>query len=139
MPRLATRPRIGRRTRSCPLLDLLDRARRSFTERSRLTRDLILFGCALIIGLIGVPLAIWFVGNRMLGPYTHGTNTHAGPMALLGDFFNGLAHGEMSFWIVAIGPVLIILFVRIAWGLIKSNPPVKPTPRVEPTVAKDRL
>ncbi len=138
MPRLATgrAPATELRSRA---LDLLDRARRSFTERSRLTRDLFVFGCALIVGIVGVPLAIWFVGNRMLGPYTHGTNTHAGPMALLGDFFAGLAHGEMSFWIVAIGPALIILFVRIAWGLIKSNPPVKPNPRVEPTVAaKDR-
>jgi hypothetical protein len=89
-----------------------------------------------------VPLAIWFVGNRILGPYTHGTNTHAGPMALLGDFFVGLGHGESSYWVVALGPAFIILFVRIAWvlitrrGPIKSNP--KSNPRVEPTIAKDR-
>src|SRR6266702_2909290 len=112
MPRLATRPRIGRRPRSSILLDLLARVCRPFTARSRTSRELILFGSALLIGLIGVPLAIWFVGNRILGPYTHGTNTHAGPMALLGDFFVGLGHGELSCWVVTLGPALIILFVR---------------------------
>src|SRR6266702_6944065 len=104
MPRLATGPRIGCRPRSSTLLDLLARARRPFTARSRTSRELIIFGGALLIGLIGVPLAIWFVGNRILGPYTHGTNAHAGPMALLGDFFVGLSHGAITYWVVALGP-----------------------------------
>jgi hypothetical protein len=139
MPRLATRPCIGRHPRSSTLLDLLARARRSSGARSRIGRELIVFGTALIIGLIGVPLAIWFVGNRILGPYTHGTNTHAGPMALLGDFFVGLGHGVLSYWVVALGPAFIILFVRVAWALIGPGRPVKSNRRIEPTVAKDRL
>jgi hypothetical protein len=124
-----------------PLLDLLARASRSLTVRSRLSRELILFGTALLIGLIGVPLAIWFVGNRILGPYTHGANTHAGPMALLGDFFVGLSHGWISYWVVAVGPAVIIIFVRIAWAFILRRPqlPVKSNRRIEPTVSKDRL
>jgi hypothetical protein len=138
MPRLATRPRIGRRPRSSTLLDLLARACRSLTAWSRTSRELIIFGSALVIGLIGVPLAIWFVGNRILGPYTHGTNTHAGPMALLGDFFVGLAHGSISYWVVALGPAFIILFARVAWALIRPRR-VKSNPRIEPTVAKDRM
>ena len=100
---------------------------------------MLILGSALLIGLIAVPLAIWFVGNRILGPYTHGTNTHAGPMALLGDFFVGLSHGEISYWVVALGPALIILLARAAWALIKPGRPVKSNPRIEPTVAKDRL
>jgi hypothetical protein len=149
MPRLATRPRIGRHPRSSTLLDLLARASRSWTVRSRMSRELIIFGGALLIGLIGVPLAIWFVGNRILGPYTHGTNTHAGPMALLGDFFVGLGHGAISYWVVALGPAVIILLVRIAWAFIPPRPPVprasvprpsvKSNRRIEPTVSKDRL
>jgi hypothetical protein len=104
-----------------------------------MSRELLIFGSALLIGLIGVPLAIWFVGNRILGPYTHGTNTHAGPMALLGDFFVGLSQGASSCWAVALGPAFIILFVRVAWALIIPNRRVKSNPRAEPTVAKDRL
>jgi hypothetical protein len=85
-----------------------------------------------------VPLAIWFVGNRILGPYPHGTNTHAGPMALLGDFFVGLGNGWVSYWVVALGPAFVILLVRIAWAAIWPRR-VKSNPRIEPTVAKDRL
>jgi hypothetical protein len=70
-----------------------------------------------------VPLATWFVGDRILGPYTHGSNTHAGPLPLLGDFFVGLAHGSTAFWLVAIGPALIILFARIAFALLRHLPP----------------
>jgi hypothetical protein len=60
-------------------------------------------------------------------------------MALLGDFFEGLSHGWVSYWIVALGPLAIILFARLAWALINPKPPVKSNRRIEPTVAKDRL
>jgi hypothetical protein len=104
-----------------------------------MSRELLIFGSALLIGLIAVPLATWFVGNRILGPYTHGSNAHAGPMALLGDFFVGLSHGAISYWVVVLGPAFIILFVRVAWAFIRPSRPVKSNPRIEPTVAKDRL
>jgi len=121
------------------LLELLARVRRVFTVRSRFGRELILIAGALLFGVILVPLAIWFVGNRILGPYTHGTNLRAGPMALLGDFFEGLSRGWVSYWIVAVGPLIIILIARAAWALIRPKPPVKSNRRIEPTVAKDRL
>jgi hypothetical protein len=60
-------------------------------------------------------------------------------MALLGDFFVGLGQGVLSYWVVALGPALIILFVRVAWALISPGRPVKSNRRIEPTVAKDRL
>jgi hypothetical protein len=40
-------------------------------------------------------------------------------MALLGDFFVGLQHGSIIFWIVVFGPAVLILVARLAWwGLI---------------------
>jgi hypothetical protein len=65
-----------------------------------------------------VPLLTWLVGNRILGPYSHGANPNAGPMALLGDFFSGLQHGAISFWVVALGPAALILLARLGWALI---------------------
>ena len=109
---------------------------------------MILFAGAVILGLVVVPLLIWVVGNRILGPYTHGNNLHAGPMALLGDFYEGLSKGWLSYWIVAVGPLVIIVLVRAAWELIfpRRNaapkappPPNKSNARIEPFVAKDRL
>jgi hypothetical protein len=107
---------------------------------------LIIFGSALLLGLVVVPLLIWVVGNRILGPYTHGNNLHAGPMALLGDFYEGLSKGWLSYWIVAAGPLVIIVVARAAWELIvpQRGPPPPPPQnkskaRIEPFVAKDRL
>ena len=53
-----------------------------------------------------------------------------------------LSNGWVSYWMVALGPTVIILFVRAAWSLLsnKSNrEPPSPPRRIEPTVAKDRL
>jgi hypothetical protein len=141
MPRLAVRSCIDHCSRSPTLLEPLARIRRLVTIQSRLGREIALFGVALVLGFVLVPLAIWFVGNRILGPYTHGNNLHAGPMALLGDFFEGLSRGWLSYWIVALGPLAIIALARLAWELLFPPPkrPVKSNTRIEPTVAKDRL
>ena len=95
------------------------------------------------MGFVVVPLLIWVAGSRILGPYTHGTNLHAGPMALLGDFFEGLSKGWLSYWIVAVGPLAIIVLARVAWELIiprRPAAPKAPTPlnksntRIEPKI-----
>ena len=88
-------------------------------------------GLALVIGLVLMPLLIWVIGNRILGPYTHGADTHAGPLALLSDFYVGLAHWSFPFWLVALGPMVILLFVRIVLAMLRqaSGSPAKPRPR----------
>jgi len=83
---------------------------------------LIIYGVALLFGLLGMPLLIWFAGNRVLGPYTHGQNLHAGPFALLGDFLLGLAHGSAVFWAVAVGPAVLVLLLRLMIRLIRAIP-----------------
>ena len=87
-------------------------------------RELILLAIALIAGFVLIPLAIWLVGNRILGPYTHGLDPSAGgPMRLLGDFYSGLTHGSVIFWCVALGPLVLISFVRLFWGVIRHPSP----------------
>lgn len=87
-------------------------------------RELLFFGIALACGLILMPLLIWLVGNRVLGPYTHGQEPGAGtgPMRLLADFFVGLAHGSVIFWSVALGPYVLLWFVRVLYGFLRSTP-----------------
>src|SRR6516164_7417774 len=86
----------------------------------RAKRELIMFGAALLLGLIGVPLLIWVGGNRVLGPYVHGQNLHAGPLALLQDFFLGLLHGSAVFWAVALGPAGFLLLLRLFIRFIRQ-------------------
>jgi hypothetical protein len=89
---------------------------------SRTSRELILFGSALLFGVFLMPLLIWVAGNRVLGPYTHGQNPHAGPGALLSDFLVGLSHGSAVFWAVALGPALLIALVRLMVLGVRAMP-----------------
>lgn len=101
--------------------------RRGVLERVRsltpLQRELIVYGAALLVGVLVMPLLIWVAGNRVLGPYTHGQNLHAGPGALLADFFTGLAHGSAVFWAVALGPAVLIGLVRLFVRGFRAIPP----------------
>jgi hypothetical protein len=89
---------------------------------SRGRRELLILGIGLACGVLLMPFLIWMVGNRVLGPYTHGQDLHAGPVKLLGDFFVGLAHGSVIFWCVALGPYLMILFVRLLYAFVRPAP-----------------
>jgi hypothetical protein len=90
------------------------------TPRAR--RGLLVYGVALLVGVILMPLLVWVVGNRVLGPYTHGQNTHAGPLALLGDFLVGLLHGSAVFWGVALGPLALLLLLRLIVAVVRAIP-----------------
>jgi len=65
---------------------------------------------------------IWSVGARMLGPYTLGADAHAGPFSLLADFYIGLGHGWISYWLVVVGPALLLLLLRLLVALIRHRP-----------------
>jgi hypothetical protein len=88
----------------------------------RVRRELLIYGVALLCGLLLVPVLIWFAGNRVLGPYTHGQNPHAGPFALLADFYLSLAHGSAVFWVVALGPAGLLLLGRLLVSLVRVMP-----------------
>jgi hypothetical protein len=85
-------------------------------------RELIIYGLALLCGLLLMPFLIWYTGNRVLGPYTHGQNPHAGPFALLADFLVGLWHGSAVFWTVALGPAALLLLMRLFLRLLRALP-----------------
>jgi hypothetical protein len=97
-----------------------------FRARPWLQRQLIIYGIAVGFGLLLMPFLVWSVGSRVLGPYTHGDNAHAGPFALFGDFWVGLLHGSAVFWLVALGPALAILLVRLFLALLRVLPSAGP-------------
>ena len=91
----------------------LARLRDSLGARSRTQRELILFALMTLFGLIVMPFVIWIASGRVLGPYTHGQNLHAGPLALVADYYTGLVHGSAVFWCVALGPAVLVLLLRV--------------------------
>lgn len=92
-----------------PPIDALVARARGLT---RTQRELIVFGAALAVGVLAMPLLIWLVGSRVLGGYAHGENPSAGPWSLFADYVVGLAHGSAVFWAVALGPAVLLLLVR---------------------------
>ena len=94
-------------------LSRLAQLRESVAARSRTERELILFALMTLFGLIVMPFVIWVASSRVLGPYTHGTNQHAGPLALVTDYYMGLLHGSAVFWCVALGPAVLVLLIRV--------------------------
>ena len=89
----------------------------------RVRRELIVLGIALVCGLVLMPFLIWYAGNRVLGPYSHGQNPHGGPAALLQDYLSGLLHGSGVFWAVALGPLLLLLLLRLIVWVVRAVPP----------------
>src|SRR4030081_614468 len=92
-------------------LERLAHLRDTYGALPRAQRELVIFGLALLCGLILMPFLIWYAGTRVLGPYLHGQNAHAGPFALVADFFLGLVHGSAVFWAVALGPAVQLLLI----------------------------
>jgi hypothetical protein len=90
-----------------------------------LRRELIIQGIVLVCGFVLIPLAIWAVGNRILGPYTHLQDPTAGtgPMRLLADYYDGLAHGSIIFWCVGFGPYVLVGLIRVIYGLLRRPMP----------------
>lgn len=94
-----------------------------FRLETRTRRELSLLGGALALGVLVIPLLIWLVGQRTLGPYTRGDNPSGlGPLALYADYFSGLAHGWLGYWAVALGPALLLLAARLWLGLLRRLP-----------------
>jgi len=95
----------------------------AFSLETRTRREAVLFGGALALGLLVIPLLIWIVGHKALGPYTHGDDPRSlGPLALYGDYFSGLAHGWLGYWAVAVGPPLLILATRLWLAVLRRVP-----------------
>jgi hypothetical protein len=96
---------------------------RGWRGLSRLQRELIYLAAELLCGMVLVPLLVWVAGNRVLGGYVSGSNQHAGPGALLADFFSGLVNGSAAFWLVALGPAILVALVRAGIYLLRATRP----------------
>ena len=95
----------------------------AFSNEPRTRREAALYGGALALGLLVIPLLIWLIGHRTLGPYTRGDDPRGlGPLSLYGDYFSGLAHGWLGYWVVALGPVVLLLVARLWLALLRRLP-----------------
>lgn len=80
---------------------------------SRLRRELHWALGSLLFGLLVLPAAIYAVGSSLLGPYdaSGGGAAHIG--SFYGDVFRGLAAPELSAWSIVLGPMVIVMLLRL--------------------------
>jgi hypothetical protein len=85
--------------------------------RVAIRRELILLAVALGFGVLAVPPLLWLAGARALGPYPGG-----GVGAIVANFFRGLATGSLGFWVVALGPYLLLTVLRALIAIARASP-----------------
>jgi hypothetical protein len=79
-------------------------------------RELLWILIALTVGVLLLPPLIWLVGSHVFGGYAGGSTRD-----LVDHFFHGLALGQKAFWIVALGPYLAILTLRLTGAAMRAT------------------
>ena len=80
---------------------------RRFRRTRGVQRELLTLALCLAVGLLVMPILIWFVGSAQLGPYANG-----GIGALLGDYYLALIKDSLAYWLVALGPYAAVWLLR---------------------------
>jgi hypothetical protein len=78
-------------------------------------RELLWIAIALPVGVLLLPPLIGLAGSRVFGPYAGGSTRD-----LVDHYFRGLGQGGQAFWIVALGPYLALLTVRLTAAAIRA-------------------
>jgi hypothetical protein len=81
-----------------------------------LRRELLWLLIALPVGVLLLPPLIWLVGSHVFGAYAGG-----GTRDLVDHFFRGLAQGQQAFWIVALGPYVVLIALRLTVGAVQTT------------------
>jgi hypothetical protein len=86
-----------------------------------LRRELLVLGAAVLFAILILPSLIWSAGQIFLGDYIRsptGTPT-GGPLALTLDLLGGVVALSPGYWIVLLGPYLLLLAWRGGRALLK--------------------
>jgi hypothetical protein len=81
-----------------------------------LRRELLWMLIALPVGVLLLPPLIWFVGVHVFGAYAGGSTRD-----LVDHFFRGLGQGQQAFWIVALGPYVVLIALRLTLGAMRAT------------------
>lgn len=97
-------------------MSALARSLESYRRQPRPVRELIIALALVLAGLLLMPLGVYLVGQATLGPYARG-----GMSALLGDWFRSLFRGESAPWMLALGPLAVVLIWRLFRLALRST------------------
>jgi hypothetical protein len=103
------------RTVSCtPVSKALPSYWRRYRQLPTFQRELVTLVLMLLLALTLVPVAIFFAGQIFLGDYIR--DPAGAPIGGLGafwvDYLRGIGSGSPGYWIVLVGPWVLLLAVR---------------------------
>jgi hypothetical protein len=81
-----------------------------------LRRELLWLLIALPVGVLLLPPLIWVVGSHVFGAYAGGSTRE-----LVDRFYRGLSQGQQAFWIVALGPYVVLIALRLTVGAVQAT------------------
>jgi hypothetical protein len=84
------------------------RARAWYFSQPMPTFEAVTLGLALLVGLLVMPALIYLAGRFTLEDYANG-----GVFSLYFDFYKGLFEPRSSFWVVVIGPFVLLTLFRL--------------------------
>jgi hypothetical protein len=87
------------------------------SHRSRLKKELLVAAVLLSVGLILLPIAIYWVGQQVVGEY----ESPAGFLGLLGDIWSDFLNLDLGAWLLILSPYVTIQLARIAFKLMQGR------------------
>jgi hypothetical protein len=81
-------------------------------------REIAIAAALLAAGLVLLPLAIYFVGRQVAGPYAGGD----GPLALADQVWSDLVGLEPSAWLLVLSPYLFVQLARLVKRTWRTRP-----------------
>jgi len=98
----------------------LRQATRSFRAQPPVRRELLLLLVMLLVAVLVLPTLVWLAGHIFLGDYLRSpAGGTGGPLALTIDFLTGLFSGSLAYWLMLLGPYLLVAAWRLGARLVK--------------------
>lgn len=76
-------------------------------------------GGLLLVGIVGLPVAIYVVGQRVVGEYA----PDQGLLDLLGAIWSELGNLNPAAWLLVLSPYLVISLLRVSWSTWRLRRP----------------
>lgn len=80
-------------------------------------RELSVAGILLAIGFVGLPLAIYTVGTRIIGEYAPDTDFVDLALAI----WSALAQGHWAAWLLVLSPFAVVSMLRISRRMLRAR------------------
>ncbi len=94
--------------------------------------ELIFAAACVALSLIALPAAIYWFGVLVLEPYAGGS--HVG--AFYGDFYRSLGAGSPAAWLLALGPYVLLILVRLVFHRRAARVTDDDEPTAEPRLRR---